>query len=135
MLCCSCLSVRYMSGAARGESCPGSPTASGPHSACSGAQSHSHFIAQWGLQTRQWGCDPLHHLAASPFIRLSFSQVPPTIPLSLSSFFFYPSLTSAPPSPFSWGTLSQRGGLSRLGTEGFESPQSFDSMRDNMVNH
>lgn len=75
-------------GAARGESCSGSPTASGParlaqvHRAIlislhSGASRHSGVMHP--------GDHPHHHLAASPFIRSGFSQVPLTVPLSLSA--------------------------------------------------
>lgn len=89
--------------ARRGESCSGSPTASGParlaqvHRAIlislhSGASRHS-GVMHPGDHPQHHHLH--HHLAASPFIRSSFSQVYLTVPVSLPA----PPLASFPGAP------------------------------------
>lgn len=74
-------------GGEREGSCLGSPTASGPSWACSGARSLSHFTAQWGLQT--WHCyEPRGqpsppHLLPCPLSLPSFNPSPCLSPLHL----------------------------------------------------
>lgn len=143
----SCLTARYMSGAAwrrmeegamRGGSCSGSPTASGPSRACSGARCLSHFTAQWGLQT--WHCyEPRGHPLPCCFSLLSFNPFPcfsqhPSV--SFSPAFSPPSLLFTPP-PLSLpgASLPSRTGQQTRHRALLCRHSHFDSKRDNMVNH
>lgn len=126
----SCLTARYMSGggwrrgAERRGSYPGSPTASGPSWACSGARCLSHFAAQWGPQT--WHCyEPWGR--PLPCFPLSL-PLAPSFPLFVSRFFsarlslFLPPLPGAsPPSRVGQRTghralLCRHSHLTRCGT-------------------
>ncbi len=97
----------------RGGSCLGSPTASGPSWACSGALSPSHFTAQWDLQI--WHCyEPQGHpllcrfslLSLSPFCCQSSSWS-----LSLSTLSFLPPLLPGASLPSRAGQQTRHRGL------------------------
>lgn len=102
----------------RGGSCSGSPIASGPSWACSGARSLSHFTAQWGCQT--WHCyEPWGHPlpCCSPFFVQSFLLFALSVPQSISPSFFASYLLL--PLPLFLGYPFSAGRASRLGTEHF----------------
>lgn len=140
----SCLVARYMSGAAwrrmeegaeSGGSCSGSPTASGPSWALLRCTEPFSFHRTVG-PPQTWRCyEPWGRPLPGCFFPQSFPLVFLNASLGLHLTVFHSYYLSNPP-PLSWGTPpSQQGRPADQAPGALESPQPFDSMWDNMVNH